>query len=44
MQLKNIIQPEILKVDKKLRLRKYDDNYIQAVKYYQTPLIYQNSE
>lgn len=37
-------QPEILPIDRDLRLRKYDGNYRIAVKWYQDPVVYKNSE
>lgn len=44
MPLDNILQPEIININGKLRLRIYDGNYKQALIGYQDPYVYQNSE
>ncbi len=38
------VQPEILPISDFVRLRKYDGNYRIAVKWYQDPVVYYNSE
>lgn len=42
--IRDIVQPELIEIDAKLRLRKYDGNYKIAVKWYQDPEVYYNSE
>lgn len=44
MKNANHPQPEILSVSDAVRLRKYDGNYQIAVKWYQDPVVYYNSE
>ena len=44
MKNANHPQPEILSVSDAVRLRKYDGNYRIAVKWYQDPVVYYNSE
>ncbi|MDD6466753.1 MAG: GNAT family N-acetyltransferase [Erysipelotrichaceae bacterium] len=44
MALQQIEQPELIQVNDKLRLRKYDGNYEKMLAGYQDPYVYQNSE
>lgn len=44
MPFNNILQPEIININEKKHLRKYDGNYEQALIGYQNPYVYQNSE
>lgn len=44
MAFKNEIQPDILQVNKTIRLKKYDGHYEKALAGYQDPYVYQNSE
>lgn len=44
MPLKNIVQPETIDINDKLRLRKYDGNYPAFLPAYQQPYLYRNSE
>ena len=42
--LQNVTQPEVIKINDWLRLRKYDGNYELFLPGYQNPVVYQNSE
>lgn len=44
MPINNIEQPYIINIDNTIRLKRYNGNYEIAVKWYQTPYIYRNSE
>ena len=44
MPLKNIEQPQIIRIRDDLHLRKYDGHYEQFLPGYQDPCVYQNSE
>lgn len=44
MALPNIVQPEIIEISDRLRLRKYDGRYETFLNGYQNPVVYQNSE
>lgn len=44
MSIKNIEQPIIIQIDDNLRLIKYSGNYEIALRGYQDPYVYQNSE
>lgn len=44
MPFQNVLQPEFIKIDDMLRLRKYDGNYEIAIPWYQDPVVYYNSE
>lgn len=44
MPLKKVVQPEMICIDHRLRLRKYDGKHEAFLPAYQDPYIYQNSE
>lgn len=44
MPFNNIEQPEIIKIEQGLRLKKFDGNIDKMVAGYQDPVVYQNSE
>ena len=44
MPIKNVVQPDLIYINKNLRLKKYDGNFFQALLGYQDPYVYQNSE
>jgi RimJ/RimL family protein N-acetyltransferase len=44
MAYKDFVQPQIINIDNKVRLRSYDGNYQQAIPWYQDEVVYYNSE
>ena len=44
MPIKGIVQPEIIKINETIRLRKYDGHAELALTGYRDPVVYQNSE
>lgn len=44
MALNGFIQPDIIEINDRLRLYKYDGNYASFLPGYQNPVVYQNSE
>lgn len=44
MGYKDFVQPQIINIDKEVRLRAYDGNYNQAIPWYQDAVVYYNSE
>lgn len=44
MALMNTIQPDIIPINDRLRLRKYDGNFALFLPGYRNPVVYQNSE
>lgn len=44
MALMNTIQPDIIPINDRLRLHKYDGNFALFLPGYQNPVVYQNSE